>query len=59
MKEDKKMKKYYICPQIEEIKLKANQTLLAGSVTEEPEDKLGVTIFGGDNNSFDENAGFE
>ena len=53
------MKKYYICPQIEEIKLKANQTLLAGSVTEVSEDKLGVTIFGGDNNSFDENAGFE
>lgn len=52
------MKKYYICPQIEEIKLKANQTLLAGSVTEEPGDKRGVTIFGGDN-SFDEEASFE
>jgi len=26
------MKKTYICPQIEEIQLKANQTLLAGSI---------------------------
>lgn len=29
------MKKTYICPQIEEIQLKANQTLLAGSITQD------------------------
>ncbi len=29
------MKKTYICPQIEEIQLKANQTLLAGSITDD------------------------
>ncbi len=54
------MKKTYICPQIEAIELKANLTLLAGSVTEESNGQRGVTIFGGDN-SFDnsEGAGFE
>ena len=54
------MKKYYICPQIEAIELNVNQTLLAGSITEEPDGKRGVTIFGGDNN-FDnsDGAGFE
>ena len=52
------MKKYYICPQIEAIELNVNQTLLAGSVTEESGDKRGVTIFGGDN-TFDEGTGFE
>ena len=42
------MKKTYICPQIEEIKLNANYTLLAGSVTEEGDggSKRGVSIFG-------------
>jgi len=40
------MKKTYINPQLEVIQLKVNQTLLAGSVTEEPEGKRGVSIFG-------------
>lgn len=42
------MKKTYICPQIEEMKLNANYTLLAGSVTEEGDggSKRGVSIFG-------------
>lgn len=36
------MKKTYICPQIEEIQLKANQTLLV--VSETDESTLGVTF---------------
>ena len=44
------MKKTYICPQIEEIKLKANQTLLAGSVQEDTQGNVeSVTIFGESN----------
>ena len=43
------MKKTYINPQLEVIQLKANQTLLAGSVTGQGEDKRGVSIFGDDN----------
>ncbi len=39
------MKKTYICPQIEEMKLNANYTLLAGSVQDKGNGKLGVSIF--------------
>ena len=47
------MKKTYICPQIEEIKLNANHTLLAGSVTTEGDggSQRGVSIFG-DNDTY-------
>lgn len=39
------MKKTYINPQLEVIQLKANQTLLAGSVQDKGNGKLGVSIF--------------
>lgn len=48
------MKKTYIEPQLEVIQLKANQTLLAGSVNGQGEDKRGVSIFGdSDSNTYD------
>jgi hypothetical protein len=47
------MKKTYICPQIEEIKLKVNQTLLAGSVDEE------ASTATYSNDDFESSIGFE
>ncbi len=39
------MKKNYIQPQIEEVQLKASYQLLAGSVQDQGEGVLGVSIF--------------
>lgn len=39
------MKKAYIIPQLDIIQLKANQTLLAGSVQDKGNGILGVSIF--------------
>ena len=40
------MKKTYICPQIEEIQLKANQTLLAGSIQNNGDDTYTISGIG-------------